>query len=231
MRVVRRDIRLSAAIDTVADPSACRTLPQNALICRDSRSSDARGHAVLHLGHECCGRVSGAVLCGWPQVAVGVERGRCAGVPERPLDGDDVAAGRNEAGGVVASGHELDPGDPGLPERGAPPVADGVLMRRQAGLPVEEPLVWPSADSVVDDVAFEQFHERRREEDGAFASVLGCSYVDLVAACALYLATYVEALVGIVELPNLEGRSFAEAQSGKRGDREERLERWVGRLK
>ena len=53
------------------------------------------------------------------------------GVPERPLDGHHVAAGRDQSGGVeVAQVVQPDPSSPAASQRRAPPVADGVLVRR-----------------------------------------------------------------------------------------------------
>jgi hypothetical protein len=61
-------------------------------------------------------------------------------VPEGPLDGDDVAAGGDEPGGVeVPEVVQLHAREAGRGERRPPAVADGVLVRRLAGVPGEEP--------------------------------------------------------------------------------------------
>ena len=51
-------------------------------------------------GHHRRGGGTGAVLGGRPQVRVDVQRGRRRGVPQRPLDGDHVAALGDQPAGV-----------------------------------------------------------------------------------------------------------------------------------
>lgn len=64
------------------------------------------------------------------------------------MDRYDVAPRRDEAGGVeVAQVVELDARHPGVAQRLAPPVADGVLVWRVVTLPGEEPPIL--ADGVV----------------------------------------------------------------------------------
>jgi hypothetical protein len=61
-------------------------------------------------------------------------------MPESPLDGDDVAAGGDQSGGVeVPEVVQLDAAQAGRGQRRPPAVADGVLVRRLAGFPGEEP--------------------------------------------------------------------------------------------
>lgn len=61
---------------------------------------------------------------------------------ERALDGHDVAPGGDEAGGVeVPQVVELDAGQFGVVQCLAPPVADGVLVRRALAVPGEEPTI------------------------------------------------------------------------------------------
>ena len=52
------------------------------------------------LPHQTTGGLACAVLGRRPEMAVGVQRGRRRRVAERALDGDDVAAGGDQAGGV-----------------------------------------------------------------------------------------------------------------------------------
>ena len=75
-------------------------------------------------------------------MAVGVQRRGGAGVPEGPLDGDDVAAGGDEPGGVeVPEVVQLHAREAGRGERRPPAVADGVLVWRLAGVPRGDPRV------------------------------------------------------------------------------------------
>ncbi len=78
-------------------------------LCRLSRPKvvvDATSLQKLFGGSSC------PVLCGGPEVAVGVQRRGRRGVPESPLDGDDVAAGGDQAGGVeVPEVVQLHPGE------------------------------------------------------------------------------------------------------------------------
>jgi hypothetical protein len=61
-------------------------------------------------------------------------------VPEGPLNGDDVAAGGDDPGGVeVPEVVQLDAAEARRGERRPPAVSDGVLVRRLAGLAGEEP--------------------------------------------------------------------------------------------
>src|SRR6478752_6445619 len=82
------------------------------------------------------------VLGGRPVMGVRVEGRRRLRVTERALDGHDVAPGGDEAGGVeVPQVVELDAGQFGVAQCLAPPVADGVVVRRAVAVPGEEPTI------------------------------------------------------------------------------------------
>jgi hypothetical protein len=132
---------------------------------QEVRRSASRGR------HQPGGRGPRAVLRGGPQVGVDVERDGRRGVPERPLDGDHVAAGGDEPAGVgvpqVVQRVLLEPRrDADL----APPVSRGIAGERCA-TEGEQPL--PRADAGRADVPGQQVHQLARRVDGALGAVLG----------------------------------------------------------
>ena len=95
-------------------------------------------------GVDSAGGCAGAVLGGGPQVAVGVQRRGGGRVAEGALHGDDVAACRDEAGGVeVAQVVEPDVGEFRGVAGGAPAPGDVVVVHRTV-TDGEQPVLWLS---------------------------------------------------------------------------------------
>ena len=158
-----------------------------------------------------------AVLGGGPEVGVRVEGRRRLRVAEGTLDGYDVAPGRDEPGGVeVSEVVELDAGQPGVAQRLAPPVADGVLVRWVVALPREEPPVL-AGGAMGCDVLGEHVDQAVSEVDDALRAVLRRPYVDRPTVDALHLA-------GDLERP-AEEVDVAELNSGVRRDAGRRTRR------
>ncbi len=110
-----------------------------ALHCPRARCATSQDRGV----DEALGRFPGAVRGGRPQVRGGVQGGRRLGASEGSLDGDDVAAlGDQAAGEEVPRVVELYARQARVAQRFAPPVADGVLVRRIAGRSGKEPAIW-----------------------------------------------------------------------------------------
>jgi hypothetical protein len=121
-----------------------------------------------------------------PEMAVGGQRGVRRGVPEGPLDGDDVAAGGVEVPEVV----QPEPLQLARSGRLAPLVADGVLVRWRPVRCAEEPAVGAVVLEVVLDVCSEQLEQPVGETDRSFRAVLGRAELDAAAGSALHLPAH-----------------------------------------
>ncbi len=144
---------------------------------------------------------------------------------ERALHCDPVAAGVDQPGRVeVPEVVQADTGQPGRDLGLAPPVADGVLVRRVTGLALEHPAIGQPAAGVPLDVLAEQRHQVIGQVHHTFRSVLGRLDLDLPIAGTLDLSSHGQPAAQEVDVGEFERSGLAESKTGERADGDEGAE-------